>query len=110
MGKRTRYSAEFKAKVALDAIRGERRLSELAAKHGVQPPRVALEIAPFIMVGETRRGNPRPRRQAAQHLPIGFRQRPISGLKFVILIFAHCSRFSRQGALHSTGRIPQRFQ
>jgi hypothetical protein len=26
------------------------------------------------------------------------------------LIFAHCSRFSRQGALHSTGRIPQRFQ
>ena len=33
MGKRTRYSAEFKAKAALDAIRGEQTLSELAAKH-----------------------------------------------------------------------------
>ena len=37
MGKRTRYSAEFKAKVALEAIRGEQTLSELAAKHGVHP-------------------------------------------------------------------------
>jgi len=37
MGKRTRYSAEFKAKVALDAIRGEQTLSELAARHGVHP-------------------------------------------------------------------------
>ncbi len=37
MGKRTRYSAEFKAKVALDAIRGEHTLAELAAKHGVHP-------------------------------------------------------------------------
>ena len=37
MGKRTRYSAEFKARVALDAIRGEQTLSELAAKHGVHP-------------------------------------------------------------------------
>ena len=35
MGKRTRYSAEFKAKVAIDATRGEQTLSELAAKHGV---------------------------------------------------------------------------
>lgn len=37
MGKRTRYSAEFKAGVAPDAIRGEQTLSELAAKHGVHP-------------------------------------------------------------------------
>ena len=35
MGKRTRYSAEFKARVAIEAIRGEQTLSELAAKHGV---------------------------------------------------------------------------
>jgi len=33
--KRTRYSAEFKAKVALDAIRGEQTLSELATRYGV---------------------------------------------------------------------------
>lgn len=37
MGKTTRkrYSADFKAKVALEAIRGELTVSELAAKHGV---------------------------------------------------------------------------
>jgi transposase len=37
MGKTTRkrYGAEFKAKVALDAIRGELTISQLVAKHGV---------------------------------------------------------------------------
>lgn len=34
-GKRKRYSAEFKAKVALEAIRGETTVAQLAAKHGV---------------------------------------------------------------------------
>lgn len=32
---RKRYSAEFKAKVAMEAIRGDLALAELAAKHGV---------------------------------------------------------------------------
>jgi Transposase and inactivated derivatives len=35
-GKRKRYSAEFKAKVALEAIRGELAVSQLVAKHGVR--------------------------------------------------------------------------
>ena len=34
-GKRKRYSADFKAKVALEAIRGEMTLAQLAAKHGI---------------------------------------------------------------------------
>jgi transposase len=34
-GKRTRYSAEFKAKVALEAIRGDLTIAQLVAKHGV---------------------------------------------------------------------------
>jgi transposase len=34
-GKRTRYSAEFKAKVALEALRGELTAAPLAAKHGI---------------------------------------------------------------------------
>lgn len=34
-GKRKRYSAEFKAKVALEAIRGEMTVAQLGAKHGV---------------------------------------------------------------------------
>ena len=34
-GKRKRYTAEFKARVALEALRGELTVSQLATKHGV---------------------------------------------------------------------------
>ncbi len=35
--KRTRYSADFKAKVALEAIKGEQTLSELGSRYGIHP-------------------------------------------------------------------------
>jgi len=35
--KRTQYSAEFKAKVALAALRGEKTISELAAHYSIHP-------------------------------------------------------------------------
>lgn len=35
MGKRKRYLAEFKAKIALEVLRGELTVSQLVAKHGV---------------------------------------------------------------------------
>ena len=35
--KRKRYAAEFKAKVALDAIKGEQTLAELAVKYSLHP-------------------------------------------------------------------------
>jgi transposase len=38
---RKRYSAEFKAKVALEAIRGELTLAELGAKHGIHHTMIA---------------------------------------------------------------------
>lgn len=43
MGKvsRKRHSAEFKARVALEAIRGERTLAEIGAKHGIHLTMVA---------------------------------------------------------------------
>ena len=44
-GKRKRYTAEFKAKVALEALRGELTTSRLAAKHGIHQ----------TMVGDWRR-------------------------------------------------------
>ena len=44
-GKRTRYSADFKAKVALEALRGELTTSQLATKHGIHQ----------TMVGEWKR-------------------------------------------------------
>ena len=34
-GKRKRYAADFKAKVALEALRGELTTAQLASKHGV---------------------------------------------------------------------------
>ena len=44
-GKRTRYSADFKTKVALEALRGELTAAQLAAKHGIHQ----------TMVGEWKR-------------------------------------------------------
>ena len=43
--KRKRYSAEFKAKVALEALGGELTTAQLATKHGIHP----------TMVGEWKR-------------------------------------------------------
>lgn len=39
---RKRYSAAFKAQVALEAIRGDLTLAELAAKHGVHHTMIAF--------------------------------------------------------------------
>ena len=41
MTKRNRYSADFKARVALDAIREELTLAELSKKHGVHPTMIS---------------------------------------------------------------------
>jgi transposase len=38
---RRHYAAEFKAKVALEAIRGELTLAELSAKHGIHQTMIA---------------------------------------------------------------------
>jgi transposase len=42
MSKRKRYSAEFKAKVALEAIRGEQTIAELASRHSLHPNLIGL--------------------------------------------------------------------
>jgi transposase len=39
-GTRKRYSADFKAKVALEALRGELTAAQLATKHGIHPTMV----------------------------------------------------------------------
>ncbi len=41
MTTRRRFTAEFKAKVAVEAIRGELTVSELVRKHGVHPNLIA---------------------------------------------------------------------
>ena len=40
MNKRRRFTADFKARVALDALRGYRTIQEMAAKHKVHPNQV----------------------------------------------------------------------
>ncbi len=41
MAKRRKYSAELKAKVALDALHGEQTLAELSARYNVHPNLIA---------------------------------------------------------------------
>jgi transposase len=58
-GKRTRYSAEFKARVALEALRGELTTAQLAVKHGIHPTMVgewkrqAMEGMAAVFSGKT---------------------------------------------------------
>jgi len=42
MGERRRHSAAFKAKVAVEAIRGERPVNELASQYQVHPSQIAV--------------------------------------------------------------------
>jgi transposase len=41
MRTRRRFSSEFKAKVALEAIRGHETVAELATRHGLHPTQIA---------------------------------------------------------------------
>ena len=58
-GERTRYSAEFKARVALDALRGELTTAQLATKHGIHQTMVgewkrqAMEGMAAVFSGKT---------------------------------------------------------
>lgn len=41
MTKRRKFTAEFKAKVALEALRGDKTIQEIAARHKVHPNQVS---------------------------------------------------------------------
>ena len=41
-GGRRRFSTEFKAKVALEALRGDKTIQEIAARHKVHPNQVSV--------------------------------------------------------------------
>ena len=41
MSRRRRFSGELKAKIALEALRGDRTLQEIASKHQVHPNQVS---------------------------------------------------------------------
>lgn len=60
--RRRRFSAEFKAKVALEAIRGEQTINELASRYELHPnmitnwKRQAIENMAIIFSGAAERG------------------------------------------------------
>ena len=62
MGQRKRHSAQFKSKVALEAIRGERSVNELASLYQVHPSQIAawkkraLEGMPDLFADGRRKG------------------------------------------------------
>ena len=64
--KRTNYTKEFKARVALAAIRGDKTANELASEYDVHPTQInqwkrqALESLPEVF------GSKKPRQEAAQ--------------------------------------------
>lgn len=62
MGKRRSFSAQFKAKVALEALVGDQTMAELAAKHNLHPNVIALW-----------------KRQARESLPKVFARKPSRG-------------------------------
>ena len=61
MAKRRRFSAEFKARVALEALVGDKTMAELAARHDVHPnmiaqwKRQAKESLPAAFAGKSSR-------------------------------------------------------
>ncbi len=60
---RKQYSSEFKAKVALESVKGEQTLSELSQKYEVHPNMIAkwksqfLEAVPKIFIDKRRKEN-----------------------------------------------------
>ena len=62
IGKRKRHSAEFKAKIALLALKGDQGVNEIASQHQIHPGQVtqwrkqALEQMPEIFSNGSRRG------------------------------------------------------
>jgi transposase-like protein len=62
--KRTRYAAEFKAKVTLEAIKGQRTLNEIATAYNVNPTLIANwkkqtldHLADLFKTGKTAKTN-----------------------------------------------------
>ena len=51
MKKRRNHDAGFKARVALEAVKGERTVSELAAEYGVHPTMIHQWIEPLSAIG-----------------------------------------------------------
>jgi transposase-like protein len=75
---RKRYSAEFKARVALEALKGHKTVNELASTYGVHPTQIAhwkhrlqKEMPEIFSVRRTRREDEQAALQAQLYQQIG---------------------------------------
>jgi len=75
---RNRYSAEFKARVALDAIKGHKTVNELASTYGVHPTQIAhwkhqlqKEVPQIFAVSRVKREHDQEALQAQLYQQIG---------------------------------------
>ena len=78
MAKRRRFTADFKARVALEALRGDKTIQEIAARHQVHPNQVsgwkrqAIEgLGEVFSGGGERRGSDHEAEVHALHAKIG---------------------------------------
>ena len=69
MNKRRRFTADFKARVALDALRGDRTIQEIAAQHKVHPNQVSTWKRQ-AMAGTTHRSMTVPASATARKSPV----------------------------------------
>ncbi len=77
MTKRRKFSDQFKAKVALEALRGDRTIQEIAAKHRVHPNQVstwkkqAMEGLSGVFSGDSKAQGPSESEIKDLHAKIG---------------------------------------
>ena len=78
MSKRRQFSSDFKAKVALEAIRGELTLVQIAKKHDVHPNMIAgwkrqltQDAASLFVRGKADQGEASPTRIKELHAKFG---------------------------------------
>jgi putative transposase len=91
---RKRYSAEFKAKVALEAIKGQKTINELASKYGLHPNQItqwkrqALDALPQIFSDRRLQGDKeREQLEAALYQQIGQLKFELDWLKKKVALF-----------------------
>ena len=59
VGVRKQHGKEFKLKVVLEALRGDRSLSQVASAHGVHPTQIKTWKEQFLEAGVDRLGSRR---------------------------------------------------
>lgn len=66
----------------------------------------ALQVAPFVGIGEARGGYPSPCRYCPERLAIRFLERAIDRLEFIILIFAQACLRAASAIMSDADRLP----